>query len=238
MIAPAAGAGEHEGPTAPAAGAPGLARRVRHLRELAPDPRRRTVVGIAGPPGAGKSTLAAAVVADLVASGRAAALVGLDGFHLAQRVLDRAGLAPIKGAPETFDPTGYLALLHRLRAIPRETVYAPAFDRSLEEPIAGAVPIGPEVDVVVTEGNYLLLDAPPWGGIRSLLDESWYLQTAEDVRIERLVARHVRFGRAPQEARRRATVGSDGANAALVIASRHAADLVVTDLELPERGGG
>jgi len=237
MIAPPAGAGEHEGPTAPAHGVPGLARRVRRLRDLAPDPRRRTVVGIAGPPGAGKSTLAAALVAELVSAGVAAALVGLDGFHLAQRVLDGAGLAEIKGAPETFDPAGYLALLHRLRAIPRETVYAPAFDRSLEEPIAGAVPIGPEVDVVVTEGNYLLLDVPPWDSLLPNLDETWYLDVPEDVRLERLVARHVRFGRAPQEARRRAMVGSDGANAALVIASRRAADLVVTDPGLPERGG-
>lgn len=209
-----------------------LAQRVRRLRGVAADPERRTIVGIAAPPGSGKSTLAAAVVADLAASGVATALIGMDGFHLAQAVLDAAGTAAIKGAPETFDPDGYLALLGRLRAVPRTAVYAPAFDRSLEEPISGAVPVGPEVDVVVTEGNYLLLDPPPWNAIRALLDEAWYLDVPERVRIERLVARHVRFGRAPEAARHRATAGSDGANARLVIGSRGRADLIVTD------GGG
>ena len=219
-----------------------LARRVRRVRAAAPARHRRTLIGIAGPPGAGKSTLAAALVDELTGDGVPAALVGMDGFHLAQSVLDAAGLAEIKGSPETFDPGGYLALLGRIRAIPRQTVYAPLFDRSLEEPIAAAVPIGPEVDVVVTEGNYLLLAAPPWDRIATLLDEVWFLVVPDALRIERLVARHVQFGRPVDDARRRATTGSDGANARLVCATRTRADLIITETapamaRRPARGG-
>ncbi len=182
------------------------------------------VVGIAGAPGAGKSTLAAAVADRL---GPRCALVGMDGFHLAQSVLDSAGLTPVKGAPETFDVGGYLALLQRLVSTPRELVYAPQFRRDLEEPIAGAVRIGVDVDVILTEGNYLLLDSSPWDRLSGLLTETWYLDTPEDVRRSRLIARHVGFGRAQQAARNRVITGSDGVNARLVISSRRRADLVL-----------
>jgi len=127
----------------------------------------RVIVGIVGAPGSGKSTLSAAVLAELAAgnSPTSAALVPMDGYHLAQRVLEEAGLAEVKGAPATFDAAGYVALLHRLIAghgNPGEVVYAPEFRRDLEEPIAGAVPVTPDVQVVITEGNYLLADEPPW----------------------------------------------------------------------------
>lgn len=216
-------------PNAAAADLPALAARVRRLRAAGADPVRRTLVGIAGPPGAGKSTLAAALVAEL---GPTAVLVCLDGFHLAQAVLDRHGTQDIKGAPETFDPSGYLALLGRLRHTPRESVYAPHFDRSIEEPIAGAVQVDPSVDIVVTEGNYLLISTPPWDRIADLLDECWYLDVPEPTRLDRLVSRHVVFGRSRDAALRRATEGADGANARLVAACRSRADLIVTDAPL------
>lgn len=184
----------------------------------------RVVVGIMGAPGAGKSTLAAAIADRL---GRRCALVGMDGFHLAQSVLDRDGTAPVKGAPETFDPGGYVALLQRLVSTPRALVYAPQFRRDLEESIAGTVRVGTEVDVVVTEGNYLLLDSPPWDRVASLLAEIWFLDTPEDVRQRRLIARHVAFGRTPQAAWDRVTAGSDGTNARLVLASRPRADVLL-----------
>src|SRR2546423_8559252 len=114
----------------------------------------RRILGITGAPGAGKSTLARRLVDAL--SG-AAVLVGMDGFHLAQAELERLGRAQRKGAPDTFDGHGYLALLRRLRAAPAGvTVYAPRFDRELEEPISGAIPVPADLPLVITEGNYLL----------------------------------------------------------------------------------
>ncbi len=184
----------------------------------------RRILGVAGPPGAGKSTLAARVAEAL--GPRTAAVVPMDGFHLAQAELHRLGRADRKGAPDTFDAAGYVALLLRLRASDGATVYAPAFDRSLEEPIAGSIPVPPDVPLVITEGNYLLHDAGEWAAVRPLLDESWYCAPDEDTRIRRLIERHVRHGKGPADAR--AWVArSDEANARLVARCRHRADLVV-----------
>lgn len=215
-------------PVAAAADPTELAIRVRRLAEHHP----RVVIGIAGAPGAGKTTLAAGLVSEC---GPGAVLVGMDGFHLAQRVLEKAGAASVKGAPETFDGAGYIALLERIaHPAAGETVYAPEFSRELEEPIAGAVPVPSTARVVVTEGNYLLLPVAPWARVRALCTEVWYLDVPDDVRVDRLVRRHVRFGRQPDEARDRATTGTDGRNAALVLASRPRADLLlapVADME-------
>ncbi|MGW1774832.1 nucleoside/nucleotide kinase family protein [Streptomyces sp. NPDC002104] len=184
----------------------------------------RRILGIAGPPGAGKSTLAA-LVADALGPERAV-VVPMDGFHLAQRELDRLGRADRKGAPDTFDSAGYLCLLRRLRAPGDRTVYAPAFDRSLEEPIAGSIAVDPGVPLVITEGNYLLHDAPDWAPVRTLLDQAWYVAPDESLRVSRLVDRHVRHGKDPESAR--AWVArSDAPNALLVARGRHRADLVV-----------
>ncbi|WP_406091127.1 nucleoside/nucleotide kinase family protein [Streptomyces sp. NBC_01013] len=184
----------------------------------------RRILGIAGPPGAGKSTLAEQLVGAL---GPLAVLVPMDGFHLAQAELERLGRAERKGAPDTFDAAGYAALLQRLRAPePGTVVYAPAFDRSLEQPVAGAVPVPPGVPLVVTEGNYLLYGEGPWAPVRGLLDEAWFLELDQDVRIRRLVDRHVRFGKQRAYAERWVE-GSDEANARLVAAGRDRADLVV-----------
>ncbi|MEU9254404.1 nucleoside/nucleotide kinase family protein [Streptomyces sp. NPDC048270] len=184
----------------------------------------RRILGIAGPPGAGKSTLAARLAEAL--GPRTAVVVPMDGFHLAQAELVRLGLADRKGAPETFDAAGYVCLLRRLRGSEAGTVYAPAFDRSLEEPIAGSVPVGPAVPLVITEGNYLLHDAGQWASVRPLLDEAWYLAPDEDLRVRRLVDRHVRHGKDPAHARGW-VARSDEPNARLVAAGRHRADLVL-----------
>jgi pantothenate kinase len=131
---------------------------------------RRTILGIAGPPGGGKSTLAQTVVA---AVGSAAVLVPMDGFHFAQAELVRLGRRDRMGAPDTFDALGYIALLRRLRDRSEEVVYAPEFRREIEEPIAGAISVPRAASLVVTEGNYLLVPEEPWAGVRPLLDECW-----------------------------------------------------------------
>lgn len=187
-------------------------------------PGHRVILGIAGTPGAGKSSLAGALVAAL---GARAALVPMDGFHLAGQELARLGRADRKGAPDTFDADGYVALLDRLRwPERRETVYAPVFRRDLEEAVAGAIPIGPEIDLVITEGNYLLLEAEPWRRVRALLSECWYVEIDAASRLERLVARHCRFGRSESEARDW-VLRSDEANARLVEGTRARADCLV-----------
>nr|WP_225799080.1 nucleoside/nucleotide kinase family protein [Streptomyces sp. NK15101] len=187
-------------------------------------PGSRRILGLAGAPGAGKSTLAERLVARLDGL---AVLVPMDGFHLAQAELERLGRADRKGAPDTFDAAGYAALLTRLRTPePGVTVYAPAFDRSLEEPIAGAVPVPSEVPLVVTEGNYLLHDEGPWAAVLPLLDEAWYLDLDDRSRVSRLVERHVRFGKDRDRAERWVRE-SDESNARLVVRGRDRAHLVV-----------
>ncbi len=195
-------------------------------------PGRRALLGIVGSPGSGKSTLAEALLAALRADpppGEGAdwvAHVPMDGYHLADVELERLGLRHAKGAPDTFDAGGYAALLARLRAREDGVVYAPAFERTLEQPLAGAIPVPAAARLVVTEGNYLLLDTGRWPAVRPLLDEVWFCALRDDVRLERLHARHVRFGKAPDEAV--AWVGAvDEPNAALIDATRGHADLLV-----------
>ncbi|MGI5499123.1 nucleoside/nucleotide kinase family protein [Lentzea sp. CA-135723] len=182
----------------------------------------RPLVGICGPPGAGKSTLADRLTAAL----GEAICVGMDGYHLAQAELARLGRADRKGAPDTFDPDGYVDLLRRVRGQASGTVYAPRFHREIEEPVAGEVPVRRDHGYVVTEGNYLLMDGP-WRPVRDLLDEVWFLQPDESLRRDRLVARHREFGRSLDEARTR-TLGSDEHNAVLINATASRADLVIS----------
>ena len=198
---------------------PALAQRVRGLLATA---ESRVVVGVTGAPGAGKSTLAAALVD---AFGNDAVLCPMDGFHLSNHVLHELGRRDRKGAPDTFDAAGYAHLLGRIRDH-AEDVYAPGFDRTLEEPVAASVRVAADVPIVVTEGNYLLVDDGSWARVRPLLDEVWYVEVDDDVRVERLVRRHEEFGKAPDAARRWAT-GSDERNAEVVRATRPRADVIV-----------
>ena len=204
-----------------------LADRIRRLHR----PGSRVLVGIVGAPGSGKSTLSAAVLAHLTSGPAplAVALVAMDGYHLAQHVLDAAGLAEIKGAPQTFDAAGFVAMLERITGdrVADEVIYAPEFRRALEEPIAGAVPVGPDVEVVITEGNYLLAAEPPWHRVGELLTEAWFLDVPEELRIQRLVSRHIAFGRTPEVSLERSTTGTDGRNADYVARTKQRADLLI-----------
>jgi pantothenate kinase len=184
---------------------------------------RRRLIGIAGPPGGGKSTLASRIVEEL---GDLARLVRMDGFHLAQAELVRLGREDRKGAIDTFDVAGYVALLRRLRGGADDVVYAPEFRRDIEEPIAGAVAVPREVPVVVTEGNDLLVDEGEWGAVRALLDETWFVTTTEETRLRWLIRRHIEYGKAPDAARAWA-LGTDQRNAQLVQATKARADALV-----------
>jgi len=177
----------------------------------------RKLLGLVGAPGSGKSTVAQALLDAL--PGRAQ-VVPMDGFHLANAELGRLGRAGRTGAPDTFDSAGYVALLRRLRNQPAgEVVYAPEFRREIEEPVAGAIAVRPETPLVITEGNYLLLEEGPWAGVAPLLDEVWYVEVDDGLRIERLLRRHQQFGRSP-EAARAWVAQTDEPNAARIAATR------------------
>lgn len=180
---------------------------------------QRKLLGLVGAPGAGKSTLAMALL-QAVGADRAQ-VVPMDGFHLANVELQRLGRADRKGAPDTFDSAGYVALLERLRnqRPDGDIVYAPEFRREIEEPIAGAIAVLPSTQLVITEGNYLLHDAGPWAGAAAMLDEVWYVDIDDAVREERLVQRHQQFGRSA-EAARDWVASTDAPNARLIAATK------------------
>ena len=183
----------------------------------------RKILGIVGPPGCGKSTLAAALL-DLL--GDDAVAVPMDGYHLANVELARLGRAGRKGAEDTFDSAGYVSLLRRLKNQQgNEIVYAPEFRREIEEPIANAIPVFPETQLVITEGNYLLLDHGHWAGVSELLDEIWYVDIDHSVRRERRVKRHMHFGRS-QNAAEDWVANTDEPNAVRIEAAKHRADVL------------
>jgi pantothenate kinase len=196
---------------------------------------RRAVLGITGSPGAGKTTFAEYLLnalgptpPDGLAAGGWIAHVPMDGFHLADAELNRLGRRDRKGAPDTFDAAGYAALLRRIHEDSGETVYAPAFERDLEQPIAGSIPVLPAARLIVSEGNYLLVPDGDWARAGEQFDEIWYCDLDPAERIRRLVARHQRFGKDPAEAIAWAT-GSDQRNAGLVSSTRDRATLIVPD---------
>lgn len=183
----------------------------------------RLLLGIAGEPGAGKSTVSGFLASALDGQ---AVVVPFDGFHLANALLEGTDLKARKGAIDTFDLPGYRALVQRLRAADDPVVFAPAYVRELEEPIAAAIAIARTTPIVIVEGNYLLSDQPDLVLTRALFDEVWYVQTADRTRVHRLVQRHTQFGKTHGEAREWAT-GSDEANARAVRVTRDRADLIV-----------
>jgi pantothenate kinase len=195
------------------------------------DPGGRVIVGLVGPPGSGKTTLAEALAAAVARSRDAGAVpaavaVPMDGFHLSNVELSRLGLADRKGAPETFDAAGFVHLLTRIRA-GEELVYAPAYSRTVHESLGGVIPVRAATPLVVVEGNYLLLPEGPWAAVRPLLDLAVYIDAPNGSRVAGLIHRHLSFGLSDEQARDWVH-RSDEANARLVATTRGYADLVLT----------
>jgi pantothenate kinase len=189
--------------------------------------RGRCLLGIAGAPGAGKSSISEWLLEHLLTDHpREVALVPMDGYHLAQSLLESRGLEHRKGAPETFDGAAYVALLGRLRSETKREIFAPMFRREVNDAIAGAIAVPPEARLIITEGNYLLLDEAPWNEVGSLLDEIWFVELEQDERLRRLTARHLRFDKDAAIAEWRAT-GNDERNARLVAPGSQRSTLVI-----------
>lgn len=196
---------------------------INRARELANSGRK--VLGITGAPGAGKSTVTNLILKDL--GEELAAFAPMDGFHLSNETLEREGKLDRKGAIDTFDAFGYLNLLRRIKSQEEPVVHAPDYYRKYEESIGSALAIKREVPLVVTEGNYLLFSQEPWGSVRDYLDECWFIELEESLRIERLIKRHIAAGKSP-EAAKAWSLGPDQRNAETILALRDKADLVIT----------
>ena len=207
--------------------------RAQQLLASALQSGQRKLLGIAAAPGAGKSTLASALQRAL---GPQALVVPMDGFHLANGQLQRLNRAARKGAADTFDVAGYANLLQRIRHQQRglgdngvdNTIFAPDFNRDLEEAIAGAIAIGSDNALVITEGNYLLRPEPAWQAARASLDAVWYLDVDDTLRQQRLLERHMRYGRTREQALAW-MAQSDEPNAVQIRDTRALADWVMTE---------
>lgn len=182
--------------------------------------RGRYLFGIAGPPGSGKTTVASQLAREL-----GAPVVPMDGYHLPNAVLDEHGLRGVKGAPQTFDAGDFVATVARLRAAV-EDVALPAFDRVTDEPNADQIRVSAAERIVIVDGNYLLIDLEPWSALADLFDAVAYIDVDREVRVDRLIARHVEFGRT-HAAATAFVLESDEANTAVIEAARHRADLIV-----------
>lgn len=184
---------------------------------------QRQVLGLLGAPGSGKSTVADLIVEGL---GAKAAIIEMDAFHLSDELLVTLGRRDRKGAPDTFDVDGYVEILRRLTEPGAGDVYVPIFDRTLDTSVGSAQLVPADCELIITTGNYLLLDSEPWPRLRRFIDHAWFLEPDEDQRIDQLIARHVQYGKTPDEAREW-VLRSDQRNAEMVQGSRDNANWVV-----------
>ena len=200
-----------------------MATALRRALELT-NTQQRYLLGIAGKPGAGKSTFTEYLKSQI--DSQSIAILPMDGFHMSNEKLVELGRRDRKGAPDTFEVEQFAHTLHEVKSGYGQSIRFPLFDRESESSIQDAGLIAPNTTLVVVEGNYLLLEQGEWRSVRTIFDETWYLETPEELRLERLIARHIRYGKTPQEARTWA-VGSDETNAQIIGATESLADYIV-----------
>lgn len=197
---------------------------LQRLRQLSQRENERVIIGIIGKPGAGKSTLTSFLIENLTA--KKAALVPMDGYHLSNKLLSEQGKLNRKGAHDTFDDRGYVEILKRIKFDLNSDIYFPIFHREIEESIVAEGVVSKECNLVITEGNYLLCEINGWRDVKPLLTESWYIQIEDNLRLERLVARSIKYGRSPQAAFDWAH-GSDEDNAKIIEPTKNFADVLL-----------
>ena len=202
-------------------GKDGALARIKNLLSTSSD---RTLVGIVGKPGAGKSTLSAYLLEQIKSS--QLSIVPMDGYHLSNFVLKALGRDQRKGAPDTFDVVGFATLLRRIKSEKNEDIYYPIFDRTIEESIAAQGVVSKETAIVIVEGNYLLHGQDGWEQVVELLDEIWFIDVDDELRLQRLINRHIAFGKSPDLAEKWAR-GSDEINAQIIAAGRDRAHAVI-----------
>ncbi|MEI7698109.1 MAG: nucleoside/nucleotide kinase family protein [Actinomycetes bacterium] len=190
---------------------------------LTRDRNERVIIGLIGKPGAGKSSLSKYLLKHLPKE--TTALVPMDGYHLSNAQLKTLGRADRKGAPDTFDVNGYVELLKRIKTSMDDEIYFPIFHREIEESIAAEGVVHPYTTLVLTEGNYLLVESDGWAGVADSLTESWFVDVDNDKRMARLVARHIKYGKSPEAAHAWAN-GTDQRNAELIETTRMKADVI------------
>lgn len=202
----------------------GKAAALLRVKELLNSSGNRILIGIVGKPGAGKSTLSTYLVNELQSN--EITVVPMDGYHLSNAVLQQLGRAERKGAPDTFDAAGFAALLKRIRSQISADIYYPIFDRSIEESIAAQGVVTSGSKVVIVEGNYLLHDHGAWQEVAELLDETWFIDIDDEIRLQRLIARHIEYGKTSAEAEAWSR-GSDEVNAQIIAKSKARAHAVI-----------
>lgn len=199
----------------------GLEEARKRILDLESKSKTRVVIGITGKPGAGKSTVTSKLKETI--PGERTVILSQDGYHLSNLQLESLGRSNFKGAPDTFDSEGFSKILFRVKSELKNNIYFPVFHREIEESISAEGLITEKTNVVLVEGNYLLFETHGWGEVAKHLDEIWYLQVDDDLRLSRLVARHIEFGKNPQVAVAWAH-GSDEANARLIEKARDKAN--------------
>ena len=190
--------------------------------------RQRFLVAIAGPPGAGKSTAADKLYKKITLQKIRSRIISMDGFHLDNAILTERNLLERKGSPSTFDVAGFIHLIKRLTS-GEDNVVIPRFDREKDVAIAGAQEVALQDRVLIVEGNYLLMNYPPWAALQSEWNETIFINPGMDVLEERLIRRWLGYGLDPAEARKRASI-NDLKNAQTVLDCSRAADFSFANL--------